>query len=215
MNFGGYKNMVGTFRQPAFVLCDPQMLRSLPERELTSGFAEIVKHAAIADAALFAHLESRWQAAMALDPEVINHLVARCVAIKAAVVRRDEHEQGERRKLNFGHTFGHAMERTLPVSHGEAVSAGMALAAELSVRRGHLKKKDRDRILKLLEGLGLPTRTRVEEKALVRALRWDKKREEGTLHLVLLEEIGHAVVETVPIQELEELTHEILPNGVS
>jgi 3-dehydroquinate synthase len=202
VNFGGYKNMVGTFRQPAFVLCDPQMLRSLPERELTSGFAEIVKHAAIADAALFAHLESRWQAAMALDPEVINHLVARCVAIKAAVVRRDEHEQGERRKLNFGHTFGHALEKTTGALHGEAVAVGMLIAAALSVQRGLLPPAAYQRLQALLAKLGLPTRMNFNREAVLEALGKDKKRTGDSVHFVLLRDIGRSVVTEITLPEL-------------
>ena len=178
--------MVGTFRQPACVLCDPQMLRSLPERELVSGFAEIVKHGAIADAALFGYLETHWQAALALAPEVITHLVARCVAIKAAVVQRDEHEQGERRKLNFGHTFGHALEKATDALHGEAVSVGMLIAAALSVNRGLLPQATYQRLRALLTNLRLPTRMAFDREAVLEALGKDKKRTGDTVHFVLL-----------------------------
>lgn len=202
VNFGGYKNMVGTFRQPAFVLCDPDMLRSLPERELASGFAEIVKHGAIADAALFAYLETHWQAALALAPEVITHLVARCVAIKAAVVNQDEHEQGERRKLNFGHTFGHALEKATGALHGEAVSVGMLIAAALSVKRGLLPQAAYQRLRALLTNLRLPVRMDFDRKTVLEALGKDKKRTGDTVRFVLLTDIGRSVVADIALAEL-------------
>lgn len=202
VNFGGYKNMVGTFRQPAFVLCDPDMLRSLPERELASGFAEIVKHGAIADAALFAYLETHWQAALALAPEVITHLVARCVAIKAAVVNQDEHEQGERRKLNFGHTFGHALEKATGALHGEAVSVGMLIAAALSVKRGLLPQAAYQRLRALLTNLRLPVRMDFDRKTVLEALGKDKKRTGDTVRFVLLTDIGRSVVADIALAEM-------------
>jgi len=118
VNFMGYKNMVGVFNQPAFVICDPGVLKTLPQRDLISGFAEIVKHAAIADELYFTYLEKNAANALALDPEVLEQIIYDSVVIKADIVNRDEMEKGERRKLNFGHTFGHAVEKTAGISHG-------------------------------------------------------------------------------------------------
>ena len=129
VNLEGYKNIVGSFSQPEFVLCDMQLLRTLPGSEVVNGMAEIAKHAMIADAAMFAFIEANAERALALDPAVIEKLVRDSVRIKAAVVGRDERETGERRTLNFGHTFGHALEKVGRFSHGEAVAIGMALAA--------------------------------------------------------------------------------------
>lgn len=209
VNFGGYKNMVGTFRQPAFVLCDPGMLHTLPERELKSGFAEIVKHGAIADADLFAYLETHWQSALALDPTVISHLVERSVKIKAAVVNQDEREQGERRKLNFGHTFGHAVEKTTGVLHGEAVSIGMMIATALSVNRGLLPESALQRLRALLENLRLPVRMAFDRKAVLEALGKDKKRSGDTIRFVLLKDIGRAEVTEIALAELAAALSEV------
>ncbi len=209
VNFGGYKNMVGVFHQPEFVLCDMNLLKSLPEREVTCGFAEIVKHAAIADASLFSYLEEHYAKALELDAEAVKRLVYDSAVIKSSIVRRDETERGERRKLNFGHTFGHAIEKSTGVSHGEAVSLGMVVASGLSVRRGLLSEKDMERIEALLRNLKLPTRLRLDEKGVLDALRRDKKRRGDRIHFVSLHGIGNAVVEEIPMRELEAMVHQI------
>ena len=159
VNFSGYKNMIGTFNQPRFVLCDTSMIQTLPDREFISGFAEIVKSAVIRDAKLFAYLEQNAEKAVARDPEVIQQLVVESVKIKADVVERDEREQGERRILNFGHTFGHAVEVLTGVSHGEAVSIGMMIAARRSATECGFPQSQVDRLERLLLRLGLPVTT--------------------------------------------------------
>ena len=203
VNFGGYKNMVGVFNQPAFVICDLELLKTLPPEQVQCGMAEIVKHGAIADAGLFAFLEENAEAAAALQPDVVERLVGDSVRIKAGVVNRDEREQGERRKLNFGHTFGHAVEKTTGVAHGQAVSVGMVIAAVLSVRRGMLARTEALRLVRLLQRVQLPVALAFDAGRALDALRRDKKREGDRLHFVLLETLGGAVVETVPLDELE------------
>lgn len=205
VNFGGYKNMVGVFNQPEFVLCDLNLLKTLPEREILCGFSEIVKHAAIADDSLFAYLEEHYAQALALDSRVIEKLVYDSAIIKSSIVNRDEKERGERRKLNFGHTFGHAIEKTTAVPHGEAVSAGMVLASALSVKRGLLSAEDEARVTVLLNKFGLPTRLQIDSKTVLDAIRKDKKREGDSINFVLLREIGNAVVDQISIRELEAL----------
>ncbi len=202
VNYRGYKNIIGVFNQPAFVLCDAELLTSLPEVEISSGFAEIVKHAAIANAGMFAYLEAHASEAIRLDPVVIEKLVYESVRIKAAVVNRDERETGERRKLNFGHTFGHAIEKTTDFSHGQAVSVGMRIAAQISAARGPLKQADVNRLTALLDDMGLPVQAQVDADSLWDALLKDKKREGKHIYFVLLERIGRAVVKRVSIQEL-------------
>jgi 3-dehydroquinate synthase len=208
VNLGGYKNLVGTFRQPEFVLCDLRFFNTLPEAEVSNGMAEIVKHALIADRRLFAFLEEHAAEALRLDPAALERLVADSVAIKAGVVGRDERETGERRKLNFGHTFGHALEKAGGLTHGEAVSVGMALACGLSARRGRLTAAARDRIIALLRRLRLPVSAEVDPRRVLQALRLDKKREDFRIHFVLLDDIGQARVEEIEIQELERLAPE-------
>lgn len=209
VNFCGYKNMVGVFNQPEFVVCDMSLLKSLPEREILCGFAEIVKHAVIANADLFLYLEENYEKALKLDTEVIENLVYGSVAIKSSIVNRDEKEEGERKKLNFGHTFGHAIEKTKGIPHGEAVSFGMVVASELSVKRGHLSAEDLERIEALLKKLKLPTRLQIDRERVLDALIMDKKRQEDRIDFVLLHGIGNAVVEKIPIKELEVLMNDL------
>lgn len=205
VNFKGYKNMVGTFNLPDFVICDMKLLKTLSGRDVLCGFAEIVKHAAIEDASLFDYLEKNHERALSLDSEVIEKLVYDSVLIKSGVVSRDETEKGERKKLNFGHTFGHAIEKTARLPHGEAVSLGMVLAASLSVKKGLLSQKDADRITRLLAAYKLPTRINWERSSIVDALKRDKKRKGESIQFVLLEAIGRSVIVDIPIDELDQI----------
>lgn len=207
VNFKDYKNMIGVFNQPEFVICDLNLLNTLPEKEVLCGLAEIVKHAVIGDRRLFAFLESHYQEALALDNDIIGKLVYDSIIIKSAIVNEDELEKGERRKLNFGHTFGHAFEKTTGVPHGEAVSAGMVVASEISVKRGDLQSKDAQRIETLLQKIGLPVRIQAEWKSVLDALKKDKKRKGDRIYFVLLNEIGNAFVDQIPIKELEAVIY--------
>jgi 3-dehydroquinate synthase len=213
VNLGGYKNIVGVFNQPEFVICDMNLLRSLQEREILCGLAEIVKHAAIGDSDLFTYLEENYEKALRLDNEVIERLVYDSVLIKSSIVNRDEKEKGERMKLNFGHTFGHAIEKTKGILHGEAVSAGMLVASTLSVKRGHLPMEDAERIKKLLEKLRLPTRVQLDGNDVLDALRKDKKRSGEGINFVFLHGIGNAAVEEISIKELETVVNENFKHG--
>ncbi len=208
VNFKGYKNMVGVFSQPEFVICDLNLLSTLPEKEVLCGLAEIVKHAAIGDGDLFEYLEEHYQKALALDSAVIERLVYDSVVIKSAIVNRDEKEKGERRKLNFGHTFGHAIEKTTGVRHGEAVSAGMVMASELSVKKGHLQAKNAQRIKSLLGDLKLPTHLPADRKTVFDALQKDKKRKGDRIYFVFLEDIGKPFVDQISIKELEDIIND-------
>ncbi len=204
VNFQGYKNMVGVFNQPEFVIADIGLLHTLPPAELACGLAEIVKHAAIADDAYFDYIEKQGTAAERLEPEVMLHLVAESVRIKAGVVNRDEREAGERRILNFGHTFGHAFEKTLQLSHGAAVALGMVTAAELSRQEGLLPAAQVRRLTELLRRLKLPVQTSYDQAAILDALRKDKKRQREQVHMVLLDRVGHAVVRPMAMARIEQ-----------
>lgn len=209
VNLHGYKNLVGTIRQPKFVLCDLELLKTLPQHELKCGFAEVIKGAAIGDAQLFSYLEQHLQQCMELQRTAIEKAVHDSLAVKIAIVSKDEDERGERRKLNFGHTLAHAIEKaTKGVSHGEAVAIGMAAAAKLSVARGKLQEKDAERLVGLLEKAGLPTRMELDIAAVMDAIGKDKKRQGDEINFVLLEGIGQAVVEKISIEELEAVLRE-------
>ena len=196
---------MGVFSQPEFVICDQNLLQTLPPREFQGGFAEIVKHGAIADGHLFEYLEQNWARALEHDPEVIEKVVHDSVIIKSTIVNRDATEQGERRKLNFGHTLGHAIEKVLQVPHGEAVSAGMVLAAEISEKKGYLQPEDSIRLSSLLEKFRLPVRLEFNREKVFAAIRKDKKREGDNLKFIFLKKIGEAVVNQISIPELVEL----------
>lgn len=207
INFLGFKNMIGLFNQPEFVICDTALLHTLPEKERSCGFAEIIKHAVIADADLFEFLEREYGKALVLDRDVITKLVHDSIIIKSAIVNRDETEQGERKKLNFGHTFGHAIEKTTGMPHGEAVSIGMVIAANYSAREGLLPADDVKRLSDLLARMKLPVSCRGDGLAISNALNKDKKKTGSRIHFAFLDDIGSCVVRDVelariPVQEL-------------
>jgi 3-dehydroquinate synthase len=203
VNLSGYKNIVGTFRQPDFVLCDPALLQTLPAREAVNGLAEVVKHGAIGDPDLFGYLEAYPDAVRTLEKTAVERMVSASVTLKAGVVRRDERESGERRILNFGHTLGHALEKAASMSHGEAVSVGMVAATGWAAKRGLLAEGDARRVSRLLEVLGLPVRAEADPAALMDAIAKDKKREGDRIHFVFLRRIGESVVEPMALEEIE------------
>jgi 3-dehydroquinate synthase len=204
------KNMIGAFHQPRAVIADLATLDSLPRRELASGLAEVVKHGAIHDAAFFAWIEDNAEALSGGRHEALAHAVRRSCEIKAAVVAEDEREQGARALLNFGHTFGHAIESGQGYGawlHGEAVSAGMVLAARISSRLLGLPSADVERLRALLAKLGLPV-----DPPPMPIARWmefmgrDKKNEGGSIALVLLDRLGSARIEkSAPQHAIETL----------
>lgn len=204
VNFERYKNMVGLFQQPEFVICDPEVLKTLPQKEIACGLAEIVKHAAIADPDLFAYLERHAEDILELESRAVKKVVSASVRIKASIIRRDETEKGERRILNFGHTFGHAIEFATGVPHGEAVSLGMVYASNLSFKRGLLTDAENQRLRVLLNDLHLPTRFNSKTEGVAEAIGKDKKRADVRIHFVLLNGIGNAVVEQIAVEELKE-----------
>lgn len=200
------KNLVGTFYQPKAVLMDAAFLATLPVREMSNGFAELIKHAVLFDRGLFDELESAGDA-LFRDLDRLAALVARSCALKAAVVSRDEREQGERMLLNLGHTFGHAIEKVQDyrgLEHGEAVAVGTAAAAQLSVRLGLLDADSADEIAALLRMFRLPvTVSGCAPDDLLAAMASDKKAVSGVPRIVLPLAIGRAEVRTdVPRSEL-------------
>jgi 3-dehydroquinate synthase len=202
VNFNGYKNIVGTFSQPEFVLCDFEMLKTLPLREMRNGFAEIIKQAAIGDAQLFSFLEENCTHSLNLRRTALEKVVYDSLTVKSSIVSRDELEKGERMKLNFGHTLGHAIEKAAGLPHGEAISIGMVAAARISVKRGTLKEKDAARLVSLLEKIGLPIKMQGERSAVAEAMTKDKKKGGNAMRFVLLSGIGSAQVGEITVDEL-------------
>ncbi|MBK8322120.1 MAG: 3-dehydroquinate synthase [Betaproteobacteria bacterium] len=202
------KNMIGAFHQPLAVLADTGTLASLPDREYRSGLAEVVKYGVIHDAAFFEWLEKHLDALLARDPAALIHAIHRSCEVKAEIVALDERESGLRALLNLGHTFGHAIETVQGYGewlHGEAVAAGMAMAARFSVRLGRLDEADAARLEAFLVRAQLPTAPpRMEPGAWLEAMGRDKKNESGRITLILLDAIGRARIEkATPAGELE------------
>ena len=202
VNLGGTKNIIGIIRQPEFVICDTRMLMTLPGEEYLSGLAELIKTAIIGDRELFEMIESNHTLIMKRDNDLLVDLVGRSVKFKAAVVTEDERETGLRRVLNFGHTFGHAIEMQTKVRHGFAVAAGMVLATEFSAERGFIGQDVRKRILGLLHSFGYESYYGITHKRIENLVRHDKKKSGSSLHFVFTAGIGKALIEKIPIGEV-------------
>lgn len=200
------KNMIGAFYQPQLVVCDLAVLDTLPQREFSAGLAEVIKYGPISDMAFFDWLERNMDALLAHDRNALAHAVSRSCEIKAWVVGNDEREAGLRAILNFGHTFGHAMEAGMGYGvwlHGEGVGAGMVMAAELSRRLGLVEQGFVDRLKLLIERAGLPTKGPVLDAAdnagrYLELMRIDKKSEAGEIRFVVIDGPGKAAVRSAP-----------------
>jgi 3-dehydroquinate synthase len=195
------KNMIGAFHQPAAVIADLNTLKTLPARELSAGLAEVVKHGAIADAKFLDWIEANAAALLACDTTALGHAVLRSCEIKSAVVSADEREGGIRATLNFGHTFGHAIEAGMGYGewlHGEAVGCGMVLGAELSCRLNQISKAELERLIKIIKSMNLPvTPPKFGAARYMELMQVDKKTEGGKIRYVLLEKIGKAHIKIV------------------
>lgn len=206
VNVEGYKNMVGTFSQPRFVICDVSLLRTLSAREFRTGLAEIIKAGVIADAQLFEMLEQTDFSSLQNDTELLSEIVYRAIKVKADIVERDERESGDRRLLNLGHTLAHAIEKSSSkFNHGEAVAVGLALIADVAMRRELLSAEDKERIVALLARAGFALEPPVEVRTLLKAVKRDKKSEGDSIHIVFPLAIGHCEVVKMPIEEFKAL----------
>ena len=198
VNHSGGKNLIGAFYQPQAVIADTDALRTLPDRELKSGLAEVIKHGVVWDPMLFAWLEKAIPQLLARDTEALTYAISRSCEIKATVVARDEREHNLRAILNFGHTFGHAIEAATSYEkylHGEAVALGMIIATDLSCRLGMIDAAIKERLRDILARAGLPIEApRIGAARAYELMQMDKKVLGGTIRLVLLEKLGRAIV---------------------
>lgn len=209
VNLDGYKNMIGVFNQPEFIWCDLDLLKTLPAKELRSGFSEVIKYGAIRDREFFEYLEEKYSSILKLEPEASEKIVAASVALKVDVVEKDVFEKGDRKHLNFGHTLGHAIEKLSGMLHGEAVAAGMVLAAKLSVKLNFLDSKEALRLEKLIAASGLPVSTDISPADLYSVLLKDKKRVGESIHFILLSSIGKAFIHKIELDSLKEAIHDL------
>ncbi|MGC1618735.1 MAG: 3-dehydroquinate synthase [Candidatus Acidiferrum sp.] len=206
------KNLVGTFYPARLVLVDSALLKTLPDRQFRGGLAEVIKYGIIADTKLFAYLEKNFDAVLRRDPGALAYIIPRCLEIKAHVVSRDERESGLREILNFGHTFGHALETVTnyrTYQHGEAVAWGMMAAALLGHEIGLTPADEVSRIVSLVRRLApLPPWPNVPAKRLIALMHSDKKARAGKLRFVLAPRIGKAHShDDVPLETLERVLH--------
>lgn len=205
VDVGVYKNLVGLIQQPAFLLFDYSLLNTLPQEHWTNGFAEVIKHACIKDAAMFTLLEKHVLDDFQMDSTLLATLIERNVNLKTAVVLDDEFEKGDRKLLNFGHTLGHAIENIYQLLHGHAISIGMMAAASFSEKLNGFSKEETQRLKELLEKYQLPTEKAFEKEKVWNLLKMDKKRAKSEMNFILLNKIGEAVVKPIPLVQLEQL----------
>ncbi len=202
------KNMIGAFHQPVAVIADLNTLKTLPPRELSAGLAEVVKHGAIADAQFLDWIEANAKELLACDTKAMAHAVLRSCEIKSAVVSADEREGGIRATLNFGHTFGHAIEAGMGYGewlHGEAVGCGMVMGANLSCRLKYISQTEVDRLTQIIQSMNLPTEPpKFGAERYMGLMQVDKKTESGQIRYVVLEKIGKAQIQSVPDAQVIE-----------
>lgn len=207
IDVGLYKNMVGLIRQPAFLLYDFSLLKSLPKEEWVNGFAEIIKHACIKDAAMFSLLEKNKLSFFQKDYTALAKLIQRNALLKTTVVITDEFENGERKLLNFGHTLGHAIENLYHIPHGHAVSIGMGAACKISEQITGFK--DTDRVINVLKQYGLPPHFEFDKAETFRILKSDKKKDNQSINYILLNKIGKATIVSLPFTDVETLINQL------
>jgi 3-dehydroquinate synthase len=209
VNLDGYKNMIGTIRQPGFVWCDLSLLGTLPRREYISGISEVIKYGAIMDLEFLEYLDEHMEGLLGLETGVLEKVVTRSATIKAEVVQNDEKESGLRRILNFGHTFGHAIERDKQVLHGEAVATGMVMAARLSHTLGMISLSELDQLVNVISKAGLPEVQVLDPEVIYNNIRMDKKKSGEDIRFVLLHGLGSTTIKTIPLSELKIMLHDL------
>ncbi len=210
VNLGGFKNMVGTFNQPTFVLSDVNLLSTLSDRDFRAGIAEIIKSAIISDPALFELLERSDFASLRSNKELIMEAIIASINIKAKIVDLDERESGERRKLNLGHTFAHAIEKLSgAMNHGEAVAVGTVIATNISRQLGLVDDATADRIIALHSSIGFEIESPLPLSELLSAITKDKKVEDGSLFMILPLAIGDCAIRKMSFSEIAEVVAKI------
>ena len=203
IDVGVYKNMVGLIRQPSFLLFDTGFLKTLPKEEWQNGFAEIIKHACIKDAALFQLLKASSLHQFQKDPLLLQARVRKNVLIKTKVVQADEFEQADRKLLNFGHTLGHAIENIYELSHGQAISIGMTYAALISQQLTGFSQTEE--LVQVFEKYGLPTFAKFNTKKALKTLQMDKKKSRQGIQYILLDKIGKACIRYLSFDQLQQI----------
>jgi 3-dehydroquinate synthase len=207
IDVGLYKNMVGTIRQPEFILYDEKLLGTLPVKEWRNGFAEIIKHACIMDKNMFRELMSHDLEYYRSDTRALSELIVRNARLKIRVVQSDEFEKGERKLLNFGHTVGHAIENEYKLMHGQAVAVGMMAAAKFSTQVSGFDKADQ--VKEVIRKYELPASLKFDANKIFKLMISDKKRAGKDINFILLSAIGNAEVVKIPLKQLKKMVGEL------
>lgn len=210
IDVGVYKNLVGTINHPEFLLYDYTFLETLPDDEWTNGFAEIIKHSCIKDGEMFQNLEKNSLVKYQSSVELTGDLIRQNVEIKYNVVVNDEHETGDRKLLNFGHTIGHAIENASKLSHGNAISIGMAAACRISEKINKFDAEESNKVIKLLQKYGLSVYFDFDKQKTWDILQHDKKKAGTNMNFIVLDKIGKASVQPIAMEQLHETFKEIL-----
>jgi 3-dehydroquinate synthase len=201
--------MVGCILQPSFVWCDLSLLGTLDKREYVSGIAEVIKYGLIRDYSFLDYVEEHMEAMLNQEMGVLEHVVSTSAAIKTEVVQKDEKESDLRRILNFGHTIGHAIERSKGILHGEAVGMGMVLASRLSQVQGLITSSELERVEKLVLAAGLPVSMKLDPDEIYQNIRKDKKKSGEEVHFILLRGLGNTLVRPVALTELKSIIRDL------
>jgi 3-dehydroquinate synthase len=210
VNIDRFKNMAGTFSQPAFIINDPSFFHTLPENEFINGSAELIKHFLIADAEGFEYFRQNFQLFEKKEPQFLADLIFRHNQLKAKIVEADETEQGIRKILNFGHTLGHAIERETQIPHGFAISQGMVLETRISQMLGFTDIRTVNEVISILEACRLPVRSELPMPSILSSIRSDKKKSGENIDFIFLESIGKAGIHSISLDSLENLLKQII-----
>ncbi len=210
IDVGIYKNLIGLIRQPDFLWYDYAFLITLPQAEWVNGFAEIIKHACIKDLQLFELLEKNNLTSIQNDSNLVSSLIKQNIEIKTNIVVHDEFEKGDRKLLNFGHTIGHAIENLYQLPHGHAISIGMVMAATISEEINQFTSADKQRLIQILHQYHLPTNMPLDKQKVFDILKMDKKRWKDNMHFILLNKIGEAIIQPIPLIQLEDIFNQTL-----
>lgn len=215
VNLRGLKNMVGVFNQPEFVICDHDMLGTLPKIEFTNGISEVIKSACLSSSNFFEYLEDNLHGINSRENSVVHEIIYRSVEFKAEIVMEDERETGIRKILNLGHTIGHGLEKIIEVPHGFAIAAGMGAVADISVNMGLLPSEQSARIKSLINDTGLDSDINnligeEDLERLINAMASDKKKSGDSISFILLEGIGKPIIKKIEISQLRQLLSKLL-----
>lgn len=209
VNHNMFKNMIGNINQPDFVYIDPVFFNTLPDKEYINGLSEAIKQYLIADKENFNVFSNNYHHILNKESNQLTAFLCKQIKIKVDIVNRDEKESGERKKLNFGHTFGHAIEKLSGMNHGFAVSIGMVIAAKISFKLGYLTEDDVNQIISILTSIGLPVKQELPPLQILNAMHHDKKKDGDNIDFIALESIGKAKIIPMKMKELDNLFLEL------